>query len=88
MLVAYAIANAPGFRPSAAFKSNPDYELVARWYEEIQPKTADVVVGLRRTRNRLASLGRCMVGSSRVISLQWTRCGRPSRRAIVNSARQ
>jgi hypothetical protein len=39
MLVAYAIAHSPGFRPSAAFKSHPDYELVARWYDEIQPKS-------------------------------------------------
>jgi hypothetical protein len=38
MLVAYAIAHSEGFRPSPAFKSHPDYELVARWYEEIQPK--------------------------------------------------
>ena len=40
MLVAYAIAQAEGFRPSTAFKSHPDYALVARWYEEIQPKSA------------------------------------------------
>ena len=38
ILVAYSIANSEGFRPSAAFKSHPDYELVARWYAEIQPK--------------------------------------------------
>ena len=40
MLVAYAITNSEGFRPSAAFKNHPDYELVARWYTEIQPKKA------------------------------------------------
>jgi hypothetical protein len=40
MLVAYAIAHSEGFRPSAAFKSHPDYDLVARWFEEIQPKRA------------------------------------------------
>jgi hypothetical protein len=38
MLVAYSIANSVGFHPSAAFKSHPDHELVARWYVEIQPK--------------------------------------------------
>jgi hypothetical protein len=38
MLVAYAIANSEGFRPSAAFKNDPDYNLVAGWYEEIKPK--------------------------------------------------
>jgi hypothetical protein len=38
MLVAYAIATSPGFRPTAALKSHPDYVLVARWYEEIHPK--------------------------------------------------
>ena len=44
MLVAYAIAQCPGFYPSAAFKNHPDYELVAHWYEEIQPTRATVVV--------------------------------------------
>jgi hypothetical protein len=39
MLVAYAIANSEGFRPTAAFKNHPDYQLVAGWYEEIRPKT-------------------------------------------------
>jgi hypothetical protein len=38
MLVAYAMAHSPGFRPSAVFKSHPDYELVGKWHEEIQPK--------------------------------------------------
>ena len=42
MLVAYVIANSDGFRPSAAFKSHPDSQLVARWYEEIQPKAGAV----------------------------------------------
>jgi hypothetical protein len=40
MLVAYAIAHSPGFRPSAAFESHPDYRLVARWHAELQPKPA------------------------------------------------
>ena len=38
MLVAYAIAQSEGFRPSAAFQSHPDYQLVARWYGETKPK--------------------------------------------------
>jgi hypothetical protein len=38
MLVAYGIAQAEGFRPTEAFKNHPDYNLVADWYEEIQPK--------------------------------------------------
>jgi hypothetical protein len=38
MLAAYAIAHSVGFRPSAAFKSHPDYNLVASWYEDIKPK--------------------------------------------------
>jgi hypothetical protein len=40
LLVAYAIAHSPGFRPSAALTSHPDYELVARWYEEMRPRGA------------------------------------------------
>ena len=38
MLVAYAIANSEGFRPTQAFMNHPDYDLVASWYEEINPK--------------------------------------------------
>jgi hypothetical protein len=38
MLVAYAIANSEGFRPTAAFKSDPDFDLVASWYKAIKPK--------------------------------------------------
>ena len=37
MLVAYALAHSPGFRPSAVLMSHTDYELVARWYKEIKP---------------------------------------------------
>jgi hypothetical protein len=40
MLVAYAIANSEGFRPTQAFMNHPDYNLLAGWYEEIKPKTA------------------------------------------------
>jgi hypothetical protein len=32
-LVAYAIAQSPGFRASAKFMSDPDYATAARWYE-------------------------------------------------------
>jgi hypothetical protein len=39
-LVCYAIAHAPGFRPSDAFKRDPDYALMERWLEEIRPKPA------------------------------------------------
>jgi hypothetical protein len=42
MLVAYAIANSEGFRPSEAFKNHPDYSLVAGWYEEMKPKAKPV----------------------------------------------
>jgi len=38
MLVAYAIATSKGFRPSEAFRSHPDYELVARWYGELRSR--------------------------------------------------
>ena len=37
-LVAYVIANSDGFGPSIVFRNEPDYETVAHWYEEIQPK--------------------------------------------------
>ena len=43
MLMAYAISQAEGFRPSAAFKSHPDYALVASWYEEIKPRSNPLV---------------------------------------------
>ena len=37
-LVAYAIAQSDGFRATDQFKNDPDYGLVAKWYEEIQPQ--------------------------------------------------
>jgi hypothetical protein len=40
MLVAYAIAHSEGFKPTEAFRSHPDYNLVAHWYEEMKPKAA------------------------------------------------
>jgi hypothetical protein len=49
MLVAYAIATSEGFRPSAAFKNHPDYQLVAGWYEEMRPKTAGSSGGVGST---------------------------------------
>jgi hypothetical protein len=44
MLVAYAIANSDGFRPTETFKNHPDYNLVAGWYEEIKPKVSQHAV--------------------------------------------
>lgn len=35
-LVAYAITQADGFRPTEAFLNDPDYEVVKGWYEEIK----------------------------------------------------
>jgi hypothetical protein len=40
MLVAYAMAHSEGFRPTEAFKSHPEYSLVADWYEARKPKAA------------------------------------------------
>jgi hypothetical protein len=37
-LVAYAISTAEGFRATEVFKADPDYALVAKWFEEIQPQ--------------------------------------------------
>lgn len=38
-LVAFAIAHAPGFRPSEKFKADPDFATLARWYEQLsQPE--------------------------------------------------
>jgi len=37
-LVAYAISTVEGFRATEAFKADPDYALVAKWFEEIQPQ--------------------------------------------------
>jgi hypothetical protein len=37
-LIAYAIAQSPGFRPTEAFARDPDYPKVAAWYEEIRRK--------------------------------------------------
>jgi hypothetical protein len=42
-LVVYAISRSPGFGPSEAFKRDPEYPLVAGWYEEIrtlEPRSA------------------------------------------------
>jgi hypothetical protein len=35
MLVGYAVAHADGFRPTDVFRRNPEYEIIARWHEEI-----------------------------------------------------
>jgi hypothetical protein len=35
-LVCYALARSPGFRASAAFKSDPDFPLLARWLDEMR----------------------------------------------------
>ncbi len=37
-LVCYAIAQAPGFQPSEAFKRDPDYALMGQWMEGAKPK--------------------------------------------------
>jgi hypothetical protein len=37
-LLAYTIARGDGFRTTETFKSDPDYVLAARWFEEIQPR--------------------------------------------------
>jgi hypothetical protein len=39
-LIAYAIAHSKGFRPSALFLADPDYNRVAGWYEELTGATA------------------------------------------------
>lgn len=36
-LVYYAIAQSEGFKPTDKFKSDPDYALVAKWFEELKP---------------------------------------------------
>ena len=41
-LVAYAISTAKGFRATEQFLGDPDYSVVQRWYEDLQPaKKAD-----------------------------------------------
>ncbi len=35
-LVAYAIAHSDGFKPTDKFKSDPDYNLVAGWFKQLQ----------------------------------------------------
>ena len=37
-LVAYAVSTADGFRATESFKADPDFALVAKWYEEIRPE--------------------------------------------------
>lgn len=39
-LVAFVVAGSPGFRPSTAFKSDPDYQLIAGWCEQLKPEPA------------------------------------------------
>ena len=36
-LIAYAISISPGFQPTEAFRTDPDYRLVAGWYGELRP---------------------------------------------------
>lgn len=38
-LVAYAIAQSPGFRPSAKFHADPDYATIADWFEMLRPRS-------------------------------------------------
>jgi hypothetical protein len=47
MLVAYAVATSKGFRPSEAFKTHPDYDLVARWHAELQSRMQTAPAGVR-----------------------------------------
>jgi hypothetical protein len=35
-LVAYALSTADGFRATAAFRADPDYTLVAGWFDEMR----------------------------------------------------
>jgi hypothetical protein len=35
-LVAFAISQSPGFKPSARFINDPDYSLVASWFEQLE----------------------------------------------------
>jgi len=44
-LVAYAIAQSGGFRATSQFKNDPDYELVAKWYDEIQANEEPALQG-------------------------------------------
>jgi len=41
-LLAYSIAQSPGFRPSAALRNDPDFPLIEQWYKELTaaPKPA------------------------------------------------
>lgn len=34
-LLAYSIAQSPGFRPSAALRNDPDFPLIEQWYKEL-----------------------------------------------------
>jgi hypothetical protein len=38
LLIVYAIAHSPGFRPSGAFRRHADFELVSRWYEVMKAR--------------------------------------------------
>jgi hypothetical protein len=40
-LIYYIIANSEGFKPTQAFLDDSDYELVADWYKEIQPRATE-----------------------------------------------
>lgn len=53
MLVAYAISQAEGFHATAALKNHPDYELVGRWYQQIQQK--NIAGAEARERREVAS---------------------------------
>jgi len=44
-LAAFAIAQSGGFRATNQFKNDPDYELVAKWYEEMRANEEPAVQG-------------------------------------------
>ena len=41
-LLAYSIAQSPGFRPSAALRNDPDFALIEKWYRELTPSAVPV----------------------------------------------
>jgi hypothetical protein len=68
-LVYYSIANSEGFKPTQAFLDDPDYALVARWYQEIQPAAQSpappsAAAGVTSLLRRLSGLWKRAPGSA------------------------
>ncbi len=43
-LLAYSIAQSPGFRPSAALRNDPDFPLIEQWYRELTAPPQEAAV--------------------------------------------